>query len=95
MDFSLVLNLLRYISVALGAVYVGYTLQPIPKVLDNLFKTSQVFKLVCVVVFLLNVMGKLTVNALLVALVAAVVVLSLFEYLRVFDQEVVVEKKQL
>jgi hypothetical protein len=86
MDFSIVLTLLRYISVALGAVYVGYTLQPVPKVLDNLFKTSRVFKLACIVVFLMNVMGKLTVNAFLVSLIVALVVLALFEYLRTLDQ---------
>jgi hypothetical protein len=77
-----ILTILRYVIVALGAAYIGYTLQPVPKVLDNLFKTSQLFKLVCITVFLLNVMGKLTVDTVTTALVSASIVLALFEYLR-------------
>ena len=77
-----VLLSLRYVSVALGAVAVGYTLQPIPKVIEALFLGSQGFKLFWMTVFLLNVMGKLNLVNVLVALVVSFVVLSLFEYIR-------------
>jgi hypothetical protein len=77
-----VLLSLRYVSVALGAVAVGYTLQPIPKVIEDLFRGSKGFKLFWMTVFLLNVMGKLNLVNVLVALVVSFVVLSLFEYIR-------------
>jgi hypothetical protein len=85
-----VLTSLRYVSVALGAVAIGYTLQPIPKVLDDLFRSSQTFKLVWMVIFLLNVMGKLNLVSVLTALVVSVVVLSLFEMLRKQEQAALV-----
>jgi hypothetical protein len=82
MDTAQLLSSLRYISVALGAVAIGYTLQPIPKVLDDLFKGSHIFKFIWMTIFILNVMGKLNLNTVLVAAVTSVVVLSLFQYLR-------------
>jgi hypothetical protein len=82
---------LRYVSVALGAVAIGYTLQPIPKVLDDLFKGSQGFKLIWMTIFILNVMGKLSVQHVAVALFVSAAVLSLFEYLRVQEQKTAVK----
>lgn len=82
MDVAQLLSSLRYVSVALGAVAIGYTLQPIPKVLEDLFKGSQGFKFAWVTIFILNVMGKLNMTNVITALVVSAVVLSLFEYLR-------------
>ena len=73
---------LRLVSLALGAVFGGYTLMPIPRILENLFKNYQMFKLLVLTVIMINTMGQLTIVNVLVALAIATVTLALFEFLR-------------
>jgi hypothetical protein len=79
---ALLLEQLRWVSVAIGAAFVGYTLQPLPIVLENLFKTSYLFKLLVITVFILNVMGKLSLDRALTALLTSAIVLAIFEVVR-------------
>ena len=39
-------DMTRYLLLILTSVFAGYTLQPVPKALNNLFDNSQIFKFV-------------------------------------------------
>ncbi len=54
-----IMNSLFYLLLStLLAIYIGYTLQPVPHVLDNRFKESQLFKLVTISGFIyVNLLG--------------------------------------
>ena len=80
------ISLLRMLLSTLLAVYIGYTLQPVPRVLDRLFKESQLFKLFAVSGFILvNVLGMtLTTTNVLTSVGLGAVLLAGFEYARSF-----------
>ncbi len=51
-------KLLHLLLSTVLAVYIGYTLQPVPRVLDNRFKASQLFKLLTISGFIyVNLLG--------------------------------------
>ncbi len=79
---STTVSSVRLVTLALGAVFGGYTLSPIPPVLDGLFKTSQMFKLLVLSVIMINTIGQFDLVGVTTAVVIAAVVLVLFEYLR-------------
>ena len=79
---STTVSTIRLVTLALGAVFGGYTLMPIPPVLEGLFKTSQLFKLLVLSVIMTNTIGQFDLVGVVTAVAIAVVVLVLFEYLR-------------
>lgn len=66
----------------LAGVYMGYTLQPVPEWLNDLFNTSNPFKFV--ILFFTSIAATYPLNneSVMVALVSSFVVLTLFEVMR-------------
>ena len=83
MNFNAV-YLARLLTIVFGAVYGGYTLMPVPPVLNNLFNTSQLFKLLVLVSIIANTIGELSIKSITTSLVLASLLLAFFEYLRKF-----------
>jgi hypothetical protein len=81
MDIKTVVRLLLG---AVLAVYVGYALQPMPRVLNTMFQSSQLFKLAVVAGFILvNLLGaSLKLENIVASVALAAVILSGFEYAR-------------
>lgn len=81
MDF---VTLFKLLLSTFFAVYIGYTLQPVPSAIDRLFKESQLFKLLSISGFILvNLLGmKLTLSNVVTSVGLSAVLLSGFEYAR-------------
>lgn len=77
-----ILYLARLVTIAFGVVYGGYVLMPIPPVLEHLFNTSQLFKLVVLVTIMANTIGELSVKSIGVSTAISGLLLAFFEYLR-------------
>lgn len=75
-------NMLKVFLVLWAGVYAGYTLQPVPAVLQTLFNESVPFKYIILLVIALTAMHPLDNNKLAIAVVMPVVLLSLFAMLR-------------
>jgi hypothetical protein len=66
-------------------VLAGYTLQPVPKWLSNLFNTSHVFKFLILFFAGVTAVYPLDGNELFLVFVCSISILFVFELLRYFD----------
>lgn len=67
------------------SVYAGYTLQPVPKKLNQIFDTSTPFKFFILFIMLLTAFYPLNNNKIVLAIIVPIMVLVFFEFLRKFD----------
>jgi len=81
-EFLLKNELVKMFIVIILSVFAGYTLQPMPPALLNLFMNSQIFKLLVLVTLFSVSSLPLTKEKFLNIVIASVVVLVLFETLR-------------
>jgi hypothetical protein len=78
-------NMGRLFILAVASVYTGYTLYPVPKFLDNLFYTSNVFKYLILVLVLGASIFPLDESKTMLVLTVPALVLIFFEMLRQYD----------
>jgi hypothetical protein len=83
----------RMLILIVSGVFIGYTLQPVPKWLNNLFDTSNVFKF-----FVLFAVGSIAVyplnkNNIVWVTTASIGCLYLFHLARLYDQKLEKDKK--
>ena len=86
-------NYLRMILLLISSVFMGYTLQPVPKWLNNLFDTSNILKF-----FILFISGALVVYPLneeniIYVTVCSILVLVIFNVLRKYEKKLEENKK--
>ena len=83
MDF---VTLFKLLLSTFFAVYIGYTLQPVPRALDILFKESQIFKFLIISCFIfVNLLGmNFSITNVLTSVVLAAILIAGFEYARKF-----------
>lgn len=74
----------NFLMMTLAAIFAGYTLQPMPRVLDQPLKESLPLKMAILMTFVLFNLSGGNINAenAVVAVVISAVVLAAFEYLR-------------
>jgi 4-hydroxybenzoate polyprenyltransferase len=78
-------NYIRFIILMITGVFMGYTLQPVPKWLDNLFNNSHIFKFI--VLFLAGAVAvyPITQENIMWIFVASVGTMVIFEMFRKLD----------
>jgi len=73
---------LRSFLLLIVSVYAGYTLQPVPSKLNNLFDTSTSFKYLILFVLMLTSLYPLDGNKVVLSIVVPIMLLVFFEFLR-------------
>ncbi len=86
-------NYLRMILLLISSVFMGYTLQPVPKWLNNLFDTSNILKF-----FILFISGTLAVYPLnneniIYVTICSILVLVIFNVSRKYEKKLEENKK--
>lgn len=78
--------LFKTFLVILTTIYIGYVLQPIPKWLNNLFDTNDIFKFIIIMLVVLTSLHPIDNNKLIVSVVIPIIILYLFKYFRTIDK---------
>ena len=78
-------NYLRILLLLITGVFMGYTLQPVPKWLDKLFNTSQILKLCVLFIAGAILVYPLNSNNIMWVLSGSIVTLIIFESARCVD----------
>ena len=86
-------NHLRMILLLVSGVFMGYTLQPVPKWLNNLFDTSNILKFLVLFVSGAIVVYPLTSENIMIVTLCSVIVLFLFQMARNYDKKLEDKKK--
>ena len=76
---------LRSLLLIIVSIFAGYTLQPVPTKLNNIFNTSTSFKYMILFVLLLTAFYPLDNRKVILSLVIPILTLALFEFLRKVD----------
>lgn len=76
---------LRYFLMILTAVLVGYTLQPVPEWLNNLFNNSVAFKFIVLLLMALVELYPLDDRKIILIIFGSIAAIVLFEVFRRFD----------
>lgn len=85
LNSSLSNNYLRMFLMLTCGVFAGYTLQPVPKWLNNIFDTSHLLKFLILFFGGVTAVYPLDGNELFLVFVSSVSILFVFELLRQFD----------
>ena len=80
-------NYLRMILLLVSGVFMGYTLQPVPKWLNNLFDTSNVLKFLVLFVSGAIAVYPLTQENIIIVTLCSVIVLFIFQMARNHDKK--------
>jgi len=78
---------LRSFLLLVVSVYAGYTLQPVPNNVNNLFNTSTAFKYLVLFVLMLTSLYPLDNNKVILSIVVPIALLVFFEFLRKNDKK--------
>ncbi len=78
---------LRVLLLLITGVYMGYTLQPVPKWLNKMFDTSVLLKFAVLFIAGSISLYPLNNNSLMWVTVGSVLTLGLFEYMRKIDKD--------
>ena|SRR3989338_3276155 len=81
-------HFLKTFIVLITGVFAGYTLQPVPKWLNNLFDTSHLLKYAILTVIGLVTFHPLSQWTLIVSLVAPAALLLLFSSFRILEEKI-------
>jgi len=91
MDIIAIINnildnlLIKTFIIILTGIYAGYTLQPVPKWLNNLFDTNLIFKFIIILLIGITMLHPIDVNKMIIIIVCTVIILGLFEYFRTIN----------
>lgn len=78
-------SMFRSFILVITSVYTGYTLYPVPKFLDEMFYTSNIFKYIILLFLLCTSMYPVTNDNILIILIIPIIVLIFFKFLRKYD----------
>lgn len=79
-------NSIRMMLFMISGIFLGYTLEPIPKTLDKLFKNSIIFKFIIIFVAGCIYVYPLNIEHIINILVCSIIALVLFEGIRMYDK---------
>jgi len=85
-------NSVRMMLFIISGVFLGYTLEPIPKTLEKLFKNSNIFKFIILFVTACIYVYPLNIQHLINIVVCSILALVIFEGIRIYD--IYVEEKE-
>jgi uncharacterized membrane protein (UPF0136 family) len=77
----------RLISLLIAGVFAGYTLQPVPKWLNDQFDNNIILKFVVLVVIGITALYPIDNKKFLYIILTSIITLALFEFLRKFDKK--------
>lgn len=83
----------RLFSLVISGVFAGYTLQPVPKWLNNLFDTSILFKYMVLVIIGITALYPVNGKKMIDILISSGIILLLFAGLRHIDKLIEDKKK--
>lgn len=86
-------EIIRYLILIVTGVFAGYTLQPVPKWLNNLFDTSYTFKFAVIVLMGMVALYPLDDNEVSYIFIGSFLVLVMFMVFRKIDEQMKREKK--
>lgn len=86
-------NHLRMILLLVSGVFMGYTLQPVPKWLNNLFDTSNILKFFVLFISGAIVVYPLTSEKIMIVTLCSAIVLFFFQMARNHDKKLEDKKK--
>jgi len=75
----------RLYLLILCSIYAGYTLQPVPKWLNNMFNTSNIFKFFILICIGITAVYPIDKNKLINISLSSFIILVLFDIFRTFD----------
>jgi hypothetical protein len=75
-------DLIRYATIMLTGVYAGYTLQPVPRFLNDLFDNSTLFKLIILLFIGFSNFHPLDSTKVQYIVISSVAILILFSHMR-------------
>jgi len=79
----------------ISGIFLGYTLEPIPKTLDKLFKNSIIFKFIIIFVAGCIYVYPLNIEHIINILVCSIIALVLFEGIRMYDKYIEDKEKKI
>jgi hypothetical protein len=79
-------DFIRLFLLVLTGIYAGYTLQPVPKWLNNLFDTSQLFKFIIIMIIGITALYPIDKDKLFNITLMSIIILILFELFRKYDK---------
>lgn len=85
----------RIFALIISSVLIGYTLQPVPKWLNKLFDTNNIFKFIIILISCLIALYPFTPTKLVYCIIFTSVSLILFEYARKLDETEQNESKKI
>ena len=88
-------NSVRMMLFIISGVFLGYTLEPIPKTLEKLFKNSNIFKFIILFVTACIYVYPLNIQHLINIVVCSILALVIFEGIRIYDKYVEEKEKEM
>ena len=88
-------NSVRMMLFIISGVFLGYTLEPIPKTLEKLFKNSNIFKFIILFVTACIYVYPLNIQHLINIVVCSILALVIFEGIRIYDKYVEEKEKEI
>jgi len=76
---------LRLSLLLIISIFLGYTLQPVPKLLNKIFNNSMTFKFLIIFMLGLLTVYPLDINELYIIFYSTIAILLIFELLRLYD----------
>ena len=87
-------NSIRMMLFIISGVFLGYTLEPIPKTLDKLFKTSIIFKFLILFVTACIYVYPLNIHHIINIVICSIMALVIFEGIRIYDKYIEDKEKE-
>jgi hypothetical protein len=87
-------NSIRMMLFIISGVFLGYTLEPIPKTLDKLFKTSIIFKFLILFVTACIYVYPLNIHHIINIVICSIMALVIFEGIRIYDKYIENKEKE-
>lgn len=79
-------NYIRFVLLLCSSVFMGYTLQPVPQWLNNLFNTSNILKFLVLFISGCTTLYPIDKNNIVWIIFGSILTLVLFEYARYLDK---------
>lgn len=76
---------LRISLLIITGIFAGYTLNPVPKLLNNLFHNSHLFKFIILLILGILAVHPIDKNELFYIIITSIIILIIFEITRLYD----------
>ena len=87
-------NSIRMMLFIISGVFLGYTLEPVPKTLEKLFKTCIIFKFLILFITACIYVYPLNIEHIINIVICCIIALVIFEGIRIYDKYIEKEKEK-